>query len=335
MSENIEKKKYSFEIMVGYFFTMAILMLIIFVGFMLFSAKWFLFETTYTIYYTYGNDIKKGTLVTLNGLEIGQVKTIDIDDKNRLKVVISVAAKYVNKIREDSVAKIVRPLLIGNKQINITPGSPELPFLPPRSIIAGEESSELVDLVSGTSLEKFIKDIGLDLNSNISEDPSKKVTVRDLYNYALTSLITLNDLQKSFKVMSSNMGTLSGSMNKMNDSFATMQTFSNSLDKMSGGINNLTGSMTDLKQISSSIIELKSTMGSLSQTFGTLNSSLDKLDRNLTTNLGDINILKEKLVTFLDSMEILSEALQSSSLLKSDVEKIKKMREKEKKKKKY
>ena len=117
MSENIEKKKYSFEIMVGYFFTMAILMLIIFVGFMLFSAKWFLFETTYTIYYTYGNDIKKGTLVTLNGLEIGQVKTIDIDDKNRLKVVISVAAKYVNKIREDSVAKIVRPLLIGNKQI--------------------------------------------------------------------------------------------------------------------------------------------------------------------------------------------------------------------------
>ncbi len=290
MKPKIEGAKYKFEILVGYFFTIAVMIIISLIVFLTFRSKLNLFKTKYIAYYEYGNDINIGTKVNLNGIYAGEVKSIDIDKKNRVKIIFYIANKYKSKIREDSVAKIIRPLLIGNKQINISAGTELYKILPPGSILLSEESSELIDLVSGTGLQNFIEKLGINIaNPDLTNDIVEKVSVRELYNYAVSSLVTLNEFQTSLKKMSTSMDAMVSSMYSMSENLKSME-------DMSAGMNRM------------------------SDSFNKINTTMTKMDKNLE----DFSPLTQQLHSLLKELEIMMKAFENTWFLRKEIDKIRK-----------
>lgn len=92
--------------------------------------------------------------VRLGGLQAGRVSAIsfapDLGDK-RIIVTMEVAAKYKERVRKDSVARVTSRGVLGDKAIDISLGSPEAPVLKP-----GEE----METGSSGDLSAFLKASG-------------------------------------------------------------------------------------------------------------------------------------------------------------------------------
>jgi len=283
MFKNNKKSHKGFDTIVGYFFTIATMIFIILIFILVFRTKWSFLKCKYTAYYEYGNDINPGTLVTLNGINIGEVKSIDIDENNRVKVIFTVSRRYKKKIRKDSIAKIIRPLLIGNKQIMISPGSPNVGILPPGSEIMSEESSELIDLVSGLSIQNFLDNLGL--NPKTENNDYQKITVREIYDQAISSLVILNEFQKSLKLLGDSMTGLDEGMKNMGT-----------------GFNNMGYAMKGMNQ----------GMKDISTGFYDMNK-----------NLNQFGPVMNKLIPLIDELEVLIKAMEMNPMFKKEVSKIK------------
>lgn len=312
-----ERKRKKIEIIVGYFFTAGIIILIIFSMLIFFRTKWNFMRNTYLTYYDYGNDIKPGTVVTLNGLVVGEVKEVDIDENNRIEVYMSIRRKYREKIKKDSVAKIVRPLLIGNKQINILPGSNVADVLPPGSTIKSEDSSELVDLISGMSLQNFIDDnFFKTLAGDLTGDGElQTMSVREIYDNAIATLVAMNEFQKSINSMSMSLNqfafminNMSKGLDNMGDALHKMDNLTAPMEGMSGGLENMSAGFTDMSQ---GLKGMSSGMYNLSKSFEAMDENMD-----------GFTPLTEKTVKVLDELDILIRAMQHSVLFKKEVEKI-------------
>lgn len=69
-----------------------------------------------------------GAKVVLGGLQIGVVKTVDLDPKTRdILVRFTVETKYAEWVRQDSSVEIVTQGVLGDKYLSVVAGSPEQP----------------------------------------------------------------------------------------------------------------------------------------------------------------------------------------------------------------
>jgi phospholipid/cholesterol/gamma-HCH transport system substrate-binding protein len=120
------------HIKVGFFVSISLL-LAMFVIFMMGSEK-NVFRRHYTLMATF-NDIsglRVGAPVQLAGVTVGFVDDIRFPKDltvRRLEVVLRIAEKYKDRIREDSIATINTQGLLGDKYIFISIGSPDKPVL--------------------------------------------------------------------------------------------------------------------------------------------------------------------------------------------------------------
>lgn len=116
-----------------------------------------------------------GSEVSLSGLRIGTVKEITVadDQTKELIVELAISKKFKDRIRTDSVAKVVTQGVLGDKYIEITIGSPDAPAIEPGSVIKTQEvqdifakSGGLVEDISrhfkgGGDFESFIKNLNV------------------------------------------------------------------------------------------------------------------------------------------------------------------------------
>ncbi|HEU4539289.1 MAG TPA: MlaD family protein [Polyangiaceae bacterium] len=106
-----------------------------------------LFEPKYQFRSTF-NDVqglKPGAPVRLSGVDIGYVQAVghgpDASD-DRLYVTYEVVRGEAARIRSDSVAKVGNKGLLGDKMLEVTPGTPGHAPLPPGSIVPSEEAAD-------------------------------------------------------------------------------------------------------------------------------------------------------------------------------------------------
>lgn len=79
----------------------------------------------YILYATFENagGIKSGATVEIAGVEVGRVRSVDIDKDYRALISLSIEKDI--KIQEDAIASIRTKGLIGEKYIEISPGGSE------------------------------------------------------------------------------------------------------------------------------------------------------------------------------------------------------------------
>lgn len=308
-------EKTHIEIAVGYFFSLFVIFILVLVIFMIFNRNISLFHNEYFSFYEYADGINNGTEVTLNGIKVGEVKSLDIEANHRVKVIFTVDKKFSGMVTKDSVAKIVRPLMIGNKQINIIPGKKGT--LPAGSEVKSEDSSEFIDLVSGMSLQKYIDKLGI--NEKSSSDSDDYVSVRDIYDRAISSLVLLNELQLTMKGLNESMNSLSYAIYAMNEPLKGMSQLSEAIVPM-------TESMQQVSSLSDSMYSVSEEMSGVTDSFDKMSDTLLGLSSDLKTLEPTI----EKFPGLIDRLDLLLRATEKSWLLKREVDMIKKQMRKEK-----
>jgi len=165
---------------------------------------WFLPRADFTVRFPTANGLFVGTPVLLTGLKIGEVKAVDLEDDGRVEVVISVLEKYASQLREDATANSERTFVIGEKIIALSPGSRDKPILKPGSELAGHESMELTDILSGGHLTKYFETFHVlmdQLQSLVNVASAKDTDLATLYTQMHRSLKGIEDLSKDVRSM--------------------------------------------------------------------------------------------------------------------------------------
>lgn len=136
------------EKIVGLFIIIPLIILLvvfIFVG----RTKHF-FEEKYKIKAVFkeGEGLKAGIPIILSGIDIGAIKSVQLNEQNQVEAILEIRKVYQNKIRNDSKATVAKAGFIGEQRIKIYPGSPSLPIIPDGGKINVEEGMAIEDLVN-------------------------------------------------------------------------------------------------------------------------------------------------------------------------------------------
>jgi phospholipid/cholesterol/gamma-HCH transport system substrate-binding protein len=96
--------------------------------------------------------LKVGGPVRMNGVDIGNVHRIAIaQDSPKVEITFTVKSHIVAYIREDAAVSIRAMGLLGDKFLEILPGTPTKPPLPPGSLLAGQAEADLTNIASGAT----------------------------------------------------------------------------------------------------------------------------------------------------------------------------------------
>lgn len=149
------------KLKVGIFLALGIFVLVISV-FML-GANKSIFQHTYRIstYFDSVQGLNNGAVVSLAGVKIGNVESIDYDvEKNLVHVVFLMDATYAAKIKSDSIVEIRTQGALGDKFLYITPGITGAP-IENRSQLKSEYGNDLLSIINkrGAESEKIFDTI--------------------------------------------------------------------------------------------------------------------------------------------------------------------------------
>lgn len=117
---------------------------------------WFEAKHTFFTEVEDAEGLSPGSVVTLSGIRVGEVESLRVNEINKVEVMFTVRKSLAHKIRKDSLAKLVRTFMIGEKRIELLPGSRNTEVLENFGSIKSAESTELTDLLSGKKISSLI-----------------------------------------------------------------------------------------------------------------------------------------------------------------------------------
>ncbi len=110
---------------------------------------------TVTAFFQSANGLRGGAEVWLEGVTIGNVKTVRIsrqpDPNKSVEVDLSLDEKYQNIIRTDSTITIGTIGLLGDKYVDITRGSEAGQVVPDGGALQGQETGDIGKIITGTN----------------------------------------------------------------------------------------------------------------------------------------------------------------------------------------
>jgi len=92
--------------------------------------------------------LKKGSEVRLSGVDVGSVTKTTVRSDGKVLVTFKVLATHRDQIHEDAVANIGSIGLLGDRSVDLRPGSPYKPVLKPGELMAAEEPLDFQDLIT-------------------------------------------------------------------------------------------------------------------------------------------------------------------------------------------
>lgn len=162
------------------------------------------------IYYTKlfnADGLRVGAVVTLSGLRAGEIESMNINSDNEIEIGFSIKKALSNQIREDSIARVVRTFIIGEKKIDIRPGSKDLGRVGKGGFIKGQDSIDIMDLLSQKSFDTIVDRVSyltrsLEKTSVILEKLITRIRPEEVVEAYDLVLPTLRNLDKVLNDMS-------------------------------------------------------------------------------------------------------------------------------------
>ncbi|HXH83367.1 MAG TPA: MlaD family protein [Candidatus Tectomicrobia bacterium] len=129
--------------------------LVVFIGVIYaLGARARLFEPRYTIHaeFTEVGGLTEGATVRLAGVQIGRVTGVHLpaEPGGKVRVDLTIAEQFSNRVREDSVARIETQGLLGDRIIELTVGTGKASPVPPGGTIEAREATDIGRVVSET-----------------------------------------------------------------------------------------------------------------------------------------------------------------------------------------
>jgi phospholipid/cholesterol/gamma-HCH transport system substrate-binding protein len=147
------------------------------------GAKSRLFERKYTIHAEFSEvgGLAEGATVRLAGVQIGRVAGVELPSQpgGKVRVDLSIARQFTDRVRKDSVARIETQGLLGDKIIEISVGTAGAPPIGPGEMIASKDPADLGQVVSQGA--QTVKDVAAVASSlrEIAEGLQKSRVIED------------------------------------------------------------------------------------------------------------------------------------------------------------
>jgi phospholipid/cholesterol/gamma-HCH transport system substrate-binding protein len=126
------------------------------------GARARLFEPRFTVSaeFTEVGGLVGGATVRLAGVQIGRVSGVDLPSQpgGKVRVDMSIARRFGNRIRQDSVARIETQGLLGDRIVEITVGTAAAPPVRPNDLIASTDPLDIGRVMSESA--QVVKSIG-------------------------------------------------------------------------------------------------------------------------------------------------------------------------------
>ncbi|WMJ73563.1 MlaD family protein [Cytophagaceae bacterium ABcell3] len=140
---------------------------LIFIGILYFLAQQRnLFGSTVNVkaYFHNVSGLQSGNNVQFSGINVGTVRSLDIEEGARVKVTMAISKEVAKYIRKDSKASIGSEGLMGNRIIVISSGSSDMPQIAENDEIKGEEPVAMEDIMNtfvetGANAKKITADL--------------------------------------------------------------------------------------------------------------------------------------------------------------------------------
>ena len=147
---NDERRELALKLRVGVFVLVA---LAVFLGMVYaLGARARLFEARYTVHADFGEvgGLTEGATVRLAGVQIGRVTGVHLPGApgGKVRVDLTIARRFADRIRRDSVARIETQGLLGDKIVEITVGTAAAAALQPSEVLAAREPTDVARVIS-------------------------------------------------------------------------------------------------------------------------------------------------------------------------------------------
>ena len=154
-----------------------------------------------SVLFNFANGIEKNAPVMLAGVEVGKVEGISIQYGDETKVALELWVDSGAKLREDSEVYISTLGLMGEKYIEITPGSRGAAFLEAGNTIVGQDPMRMEKLMAkGEAIADNLDKTLVDVRRLVSNVDDVVVTNRDEIDGIITNL---ESTAKNFEEFSS------------------------------------------------------------------------------------------------------------------------------------
>jgi phospholipid/cholesterol/gamma-HCH transport system substrate-binding protein len=249
----------------------------------------------YYAHYTDITGIKVGTAVSYGGYQIGQVDQIDAmrkEGKTQFRLTLALQSGW--KIPGDSVARIVSPGMLSDKQVDIQEGDSK-EYLKPGAEIKGKGEASIMSVLnsvayeiqelSDESVKPFIKNlnqhmntIGADLGTKI---PEITAAVKQLLKSMDASAVSIQEL-----LSNDNRGHVESTLKNIDNFSARMLALSSEFDGIRGDLDKLLNNSNSLVQenrtdLRQSVLELRQSLEAISKSINSIVYNLDATSRNM------------------------------------------------------
>jgi phospholipid/cholesterol/gamma-HCH transport system substrate-binding protein len=230
------------EKIVGVFLTVVILVIIAVIVIIGREQRWFEKQKIYSTKFFRGEGLSPGMSVGIKGIQIGEVKTVYLNEDNWIEVTFSVYEEYADRIRKDSVVRINAPL-IGSKMLEIIPGGKDMPVLETGSLIWSKDSDEGNRILMERKREEKPDEITRIINNvelltyNLSSDEGNLNQTLDLMKELLSQLTSeegsLHKTLSSMENITTSISDSEGSLGKfMDDNYELYNSVIALMDKL-------------------------------------------------------------------------------------------------------
>jgi phospholipid/cholesterol/gamma-HCH transport system substrate-binding protein len=155
-----------YETVVGIFVVASLVALLIMVVIVAQQEGLFQEYVEYRAVFKNVSGLKTGSEVHLAGVTVGNVLNTVINPEGNIVVTFQVIKKYSDRIRQDSKATIGFMGLLGEKSLDLTPGSLSKPVIPPEGIVASIEPLDITQILAQAA--PSLQDLQRVLNNLVS-----------------------------------------------------------------------------------------------------------------------------------------------------------------------
>ena len=259
-----------------------------------------LFTDYKTFYVEYDNveGLTPSAPITLNGLTIGKVNSIKINNKTG-KLLVEMQLKSDFPISKSSAAELYAPSLVGGKQIAIIPNAADTSIAETGDYLKASNKLGLTDSLAMKmepltgKIDKLLENANLMLtNVNQVLDAKTKENLR-------SSLANLNEVMAEFKevakstnsMLADNKSKISGTMTNVEKASANFSKVSDSLAKINLGptVKSLEKTMANVDKMMAELESGKGTMGKLLKD-ETMYNNFTKTSKELELLLQDLRL---------------------------------------------
>jgi phospholipid/cholesterol/gamma-HCH transport system substrate-binding protein len=308
-------KETSHNIRLGVFVTSGIILLIVALYFIgnnknLFGSTFKLYATFYNV-----NGLQKGNNVRYSGIDVGTVENIEIKNDTAIRVEMIIEEDLKKNIRKNSLASIGTDGLMGNKLVNIDPGSNDSPLinegdeLPSIKAINTEDMLRTLELTN-QNIAVVSADLK-DVTGNISK--SRGTLYKVLMDTSLAK--SLQNVLDNFASVSNDLSTITGKLSSLVADVKNGKGTAGMLLKDTLMSSNLEQTIGNVKKSSERVAEMSENLNNIIQRMDKQNGTIGTLI-NDTTLAGDLKQSIKNIQSGSDNFNQNMEALKHNFLFK-------------------